>query len=115
MKIIAPASIGLALALTACAPAEDGPSVVDTLIGKTLTTDAGTVFVFNSDGTVGGMFRGEEVVGTYDANGKEVCSIYTAPELLTGREYCSVPEIVDNTVIFNRRDGSQSGLYTITE
>lgn len=82
------------------------------LIGKRLVSEEAT-FILNTDGTMGGMIRGEAVVGTYKINGDESCSTYTAPEFLTGREFCSVPAFSGNTVVFNRRDGTKSATYTI--
>jgi len=111
------------IALTACTPeletsatpaptASATASVVAPLIGKRLVGDNIT-FIINADGTMSGTARGEAVVGTYEANAKETCSTYTAPAFLTGREFCSTPLIKGNTVVFNRRDGSQSQVYTI--
>lgn len=88
-------------------------TVVDSLIGTQLVASDGSVFLFNQDGTVGGNFRGEQIVGTYEANAQEVCSTYSEPKNLTGREYCSAPQISGDTLIFNRRDGSQSQPYKI--
>lgn len=93
------------------APMASG-TVVDSLIGKSLVAENAT-FIFNSNGTMGGQLRGEAVSGTYVATDAEVCSTYTAPEALTGREFCSVPAIGDGSVVFNRRDGSQSPAYAI--
>lgn len=87
-------------------------TVVGPLIGKRLVGDNVT-FIINADGTMGGTFRGEPVVGTYQANAKESCSSYSSPKSLTGREFCSTPVISGNTVVFNRRDGSKSPVYTI--
>lgn len=99
--------------LVAC-ETEPQATVVDSLIGKDLVAADGTTFVFNADGTAGGSFRGEAVAGTYSANASEVCSTYTAPQTLVDvGEICSVPAIDGDTVIFNRRNGSQSQAYTI--
>ncbi len=87
-------------------------TVVDPLIGKRLVSEAAT-FIINADGTMGGEIRGEAIVGTYVANATETCSTYSAPEFLTGRDWCSVPEIDGDTVIFNRRDGTTSPAYAI--
>ncbi len=87
-------------------------SVVTPLIGKRLVGETAT-FIINADGTMGGNVRGEAVVGSYVATSTETCSTYTAPEFLTGREWCSVPVIEGNTVVFNRADGSQSPTYEI--
>jgi len=111
--------LGLALAsvlgLAACNTSDGSQTgtVVDTLIGTPLVASDGTVFLFNQDGTIGGNLRGEQIVGTYVANAREVCSTYSEPENLVGREYCSAPQIDGNTLIFNRRDGSQSQAYMI--
>ncbi|MEM0946339.1 MAG: hypothetical protein AAGK37_02965 [Pseudomonadota bacterium] len=88
-------------------------AAVDQFIGKQLVAADGTTFLFAPNGTVGGTFRGEEVVGTYTSDAAEICSTYTMPEALTGREFCSTPSVDGNSVVFNRRDGSQSALYTI--
>lgn len=112
MKRIAIVLVGT-MALAAC---ETTPSVTaaDQFFGKELVAADGTTFIFNPDGTVGGSFRGEEVVGTFSADATEICSEYTAPDKLTGYEVCSVPAIDGDTVIFNRRDGSQSQPYMIS-
>lgn len=100
--------------LSACdMPGSDQPSVVDALLDKSLTTDNGAMLVIQSGGTMSGTIRGEQVVGEYTANATEICSTYSAPDFLTGREFCSVPEITGNTVVFQRRDGSTSPVYTI--
>jgi len=70
-------------------------------------------FIFNANNTVGGQLNGQPVVGTYTANANEVCSAYTAPQRLAGQELCSVPVIDGGTVVFNRRNGSSSPVYTI--
>lgn len=105
--------------LGACTPDSSAPvtaapqaSVMAPLVGKQLVTDSVT-FIVGADGTMGGTFKGEPVVGTYTATATESCSIYTSPEALTGREFCSVPVITGNTVVFNRRDGSVSPAYSI--
>lgn len=111
--------LGLALAsafvLGACDTTSGSQTgtVVDSLIGTPLVGSDGSVFLFNPDGSVGGNLRGEPIVGKYDANTREVCSTYSAPKNLVGREYCSVPKISGDTLIFNRRDGSQSQPYKI--
>ena len=99
--------------LVAGCASEPEVSAIDALIGKELVSENGTVFLFNADGTMGGSLGGEDVVGEYRADATEVCSTYSAPEQLTGQQFCSVPEIEGNTVVFNRRDGSQSQTYTI--
>ncbi|PWJ22421.1 hypothetical protein [Jannaschia seohaensis] len=103
------------LLLTGCVET-DGTSTATTagaVIDQRLVSDQGDIFLIRSDGTVGGSLRGEPTVGTFTTDGREICSTYTSPPSLTGREFCSVPEIDGNRVIFNRRDGSQSQPYTI--
>lgn len=117
MKSLITASLSAVLLLGACQtttgdPSASAPTVIDSLIGKTLTTEGGTI-ILNADGTVGGAIQGAPVVGVYSANSREVCSSYTSPERLAGREICSTPTITGDTVIFERRDGSQSPTYTI--
>lgn len=87
-------------------------TVVDALVGKRLVTETAT-FIIQPNGTMGGTIRGETVVGTYTADSTQTCSTYSAPEFLTGRDWCSVPVISGNTVIFNRTDGTQSPVYEI--
>lgn len=119
LKLLAAISV---VSLSACLSDGDvgGGSIskndnaVSPLIGKRLVGENAT-FIFNADGTVDGQFRDEAIVGTYKASAVESCSIYTAPKQLTGREYCSTPVISGNTVVFNRRDGSNSGSYTIKD
>lgn len=103
------------LALGACdtATTSQSPTVVDALLDKNLVAENGTVFLIRSDGTMGGQLGGKKVIGTYKANARESCSVYTAPEQLTGREFCSTPQIDGDTVIFNRRDGTKSQKYKI--
>lgn len=110
-----------ALGLTGCMNTESTemavkPAMSDSayapLIGKRLVS-GDTTFILNADGTMGGEINGQTVVGTYKITGDESCSTYTAPDFLTGREYCSVPAITGNTLVFNRRDGTQSPVYTI--
>ena len=105
----------LGLSLTACMPA-DTPTqtAASPFIGKQLVAENGTVFFFGADGTLGGTLGGEAIVGTYETNGAEICSTYTAPATLADREFCSTPAIDGTTVIFNRRDGSTSQPYEIT-
>lgn len=90
-------------------------SAVAPFLGKQLIAENGTVFTFSNDGVVGGTLDGAPIVGVYSATASEVCSIYTAPERLSGREYCSTPQIDGDMVIFVRRDGSRSQQYRITE
>ena len=123
MKYFTTFAIAATFALGACTTDEDvsastspapaaTKTVVDPLIGKRLV--AGDVtFIINADGSMGGTFRGEPIVGVYKANAKESCSRYSAPKNLTGQEFCSTPVIKDDTVIFHRRDGSKSQVYTI--
>lgn len=108
--------VGALAALAACdAPTDTASgSAVDPFLGKVIASEGGTSFLFAADGTIEGTFRGEApIVGTYTADGREVCSTYSSPEQLTGREYCSVPDITGNQIVFNRRDGSQSPVYVI--
>lgn len=105
---------GLALVLLAgCTETPPTTTVVEQFYGKRLVADNGAVFTFSPDGTVGGSFDGVPVVGTYNATATEVCSTYSSPKRLTGREFCSTPAINGDQVIFNRRDGSQSQPYRI--
>ena len=113
MKAHFVAAMVAALTLGACAAGTDGGTAVDPLLGKALVAENGTTFVFNADGTVGGNLGGEEIVGTYSTDAREVCSTYSAPKTLTGREFCSVPDIDGDAVVFIRRDGSQSPTYLI--
>ncbi|MDA5095615.1 hypothetical protein O2N63_16110 [Aliiroseovarius sp. KMU-50] len=92
--------------------AMEEPTATSVLIGKRIVT-GDNYFSFNEDGTMGGMMRGEAVSGSYTATANEICSTYTAPEMLTGREYCSTPVYSGDTVVFNRRDGTTSPVYTI--
>lgn len=114
-KYLAIACISI-VTLGACdtATSTQAPTVVDPLIGKRLAAADGTVFLIQPDGTMGGQLGGAEIVGTYTANATESCSVYTAPEQLTGREFCSTPQIEGDTVIFLRRDGTKSQPYKVT-
>lgn len=95
--------------------ATDEATAASQFVGKTLTSDGGTVFLFQDGGVVGGTFRGETpIVGTYTATATQICSTYSAPQQLTGREFCSTPVVTGNTVVFDRTDGSQSPAYTIS-
>ena len=115
--------VAFALVLVGCAApetesmssaqTESMSTAADQFFGKELVADDGTTFIFFEDGTVGGSFRGEDVTGTYTADATEICSTYTTPEPLTGREFCSTPDVSDGVVVFNRRDGSQSAAYAI--
>jgi hypothetical protein len=87
-------------------------TVVDPIIGKQLTSRGEALLMVNADGTISGMAEGTEIRGAYTANSTEICSTITSPANYAGA-YCSVPEYGDGTVIFNRRDGSQSALYMI--
>ena len=49
--------------VAACETAPTGPLAVDQFIGKELVGPNAT-FLFNADGTVGGTFRGDPIVGT---------------------------------------------------
>lgn len=99
--------------LSACDTPSMEATAADQLIGKQLVSDTGDTFLFNSDGTIGGSLRGEAIAGTYTADAAEICSTYTAPEFLVGREFCSTPAMDGDSIIFNRRDGTQSQSYTI--
>ncbi len=121
MKPILLTAVAATILLGACMPEEEvmtspstaaTTSVVAPLVGKRLVSGDIT-FIINADGTMGGEARGEPIVGVYKATATESCSTYTSPEFLTGREFCSSPVISGDTVIFNRRDGSQSPVYTI--
>ncbi len=99
-------------------PIATGPatSAVEAFVGKSIVSEGGTTFNFRPNGTITGVFRGSEpIAGTYTSTAREVCSTYTSPDQLTGREYCSVPQVNGLNVIFNRRDGSQSPTYVIQE
>ncbi|TMV04773.1 hypothetical protein FGK63_16955 [Ruegeria sediminis] len=111
LALAAISMIGLSACVTDTGTAQ--PTVVDTLVGKRLVSEGGTTFIFYPDGTVGGSYRGEPVVGTFSADAREVCSTYTAPKNLVGQEFCSTPAIDGAVVVFNRRDGSQSPPYSI--
>ncbi|MEM9105731.1 MAG: hypothetical protein AAGC96_08750 [Pseudomonadota bacterium] len=91
---------------------QTGPTVVDPLIGKQLVTEGGSTLLLRRNGTIGGQAQGEQIVGTYSADSTEICSTLTEPAGFAG-ERCSVPVIRDNTVVFNRRDGSSSPVYNI--
>jgi hypothetical protein len=115
MKAIFVAVTAALLALGACAPTGEmeKASIVEPLLDKRLVSENGTVFIIGSDGSMGGTLNGEAIVGTYEATETEVCSTYSQPAALTGREFCSTPVFDGNKVVFNRRDGSQSQEYTI--
>ncbi|MEO1549736.1 MAG: hypothetical protein AAFR93_04805 [Pseudomonadota bacterium] len=115
MKFIAPLTALSVFALGACTPEPtmDKPTAFDQIVDKRLVGAAGTLFLINSDGTVGGSFQGEPIVGTYTREGKEICSGYTEPEQLRGLTVCSTPVITEGVVIFNRRNGTTSQPYTI--
>ncbi|MCJ8336389.1 MAG: META domain-containing protein [Epibacterium sp.] len=113
MKFQATLAVLAAFALSACETTTGSSTVIDTLIGKPLVTDNGNTFLFNPDGTVGGNIGSNAVKGTYSANTQEVCSNLTAPKSVAGREFCSVPRIDGDVVVFDRRDGSQSPAYKI--
>jgi len=123
MKFAVFGALACAVSLSACAPAPSSESAsapeamavssVAPFVGKTLIAESGTVFLFNADGTMGGELGGEPVSGAYSATATEVCSTYTWPAALVGREFCSTPDVNGDQVIFNRRDGSVSDTYTI--
>ena len=110
-KFLALSALVLMAGCMSTAPT-DTPTAVTPILDKRLVTESGTVFMINSDGTMGGEWRGEAIAGTYTATATEICSDLTAPVKIAG-ERCSVPVIANGTVIFNRRDGSQSPVYTI--
>ncbi|MEH6478396.1 MAG: hypothetical protein V7727_22075 [Sneathiella sp.] len=121
MKLLTTIAIAATFVLSACdtttsSGTTSSPAgiekVSDPLVGKRLVSGTSTLII-NPDGTMGGEIREEAVVGTYTSNEKEICSTYSSPDFLTGKEFCSVPVIVGDTVVFNRRDGSQSPAYTI--
>lgn len=115
-KSLTLAGVAAIATLSACAetPTEPGASAAAPFVGKSIVNDSGTSFNYLPDGTITGVFRGAEpIAGTYTSTAREICSTYASPEQLTGQEYCSVPEISGSTVIFNRRDGSQSPAYQI--
>ncbi len=109
-----------ALLLTACqsttdASMEKAPtSVIAPLVGKTLTAEGGATFIYNADGTVNGSMRDKPVSGVYTVHATDACTVFSAPEQLKGKEYCSTPKIEGDTVVFHRRDGSTSAEYKIS-
>lgn len=119
MKTISLMIAAAALSLSACqsttnASMDKAPtSVAAPLIGKTLALESGDSIILNADGTVGGQIRGGEVSGTYVATAKDLCSVYTSPDVLKGKEFCSVPKIDGDTVIFHRSNGTTSPTYNI--
>lgn len=107
--------VALCVAVVGCTEAVEvgEPELaVDPLIGKRLVGERAT-FLFNADGTVGGTFDGNLIVGTYTSDAQEICSEYTAPENFVNLKPCSKPAINGDTVVFNRRDGSRSATYRI--
>lgn len=102
-----------AVDLGACDTPNIEATAADQLIGKQLVSDRGDTIPVNSDGTVGGSLRGEAIAGTYTADAAEICSTHTAPEVRVGREFCSTPAMAGDSIIFNRRDGTQSRSDTI--
>ena len=109
-----------ALALGACSEvvstqdaATAESTAIDRLIDTRISTPSGTFFLFRPGGVVeGGTSNGDPIVGTYVADASEVCSTLTAPASIAG-EYCSMPVYDGDTVIFHRRNGTKSPLYTI--
>ncbi len=85
---------------------------VDPFLGKRLISGQAT-FLFKADGSVGGSFDGNAIVGTWRSDESEICSEYTAPENFVNLKPCSKPVVSGDTVVFNRRDGSQSAVYRI--
>ena len=108
------AAVAAFMTVSGCdeAGTQSNGTAVDGLIGKPLVAQDGTTFLFNADGTVGGIFRGENIVGTCEATATEICSAYTAPSSLVNSRPCSTPAITGDTVVFSRRDGSLSQAYT---
>ncbi|MEE4187055.1 MAG: hypothetical protein V2I76_01230 [Roseobacter sp.] len=100
------------MSTTTSETAGGSPNAATPLLDKQLTTEDGTVFIIGSDGTMSGTWRGQAIAGTYEATATEICSDLTAPAPIAG-ERCSTPVIADDTVVFNRRDGSTSPVYTI--
>ncbi|MEM1232697.1 MAG: hypothetical protein AAGH70_01095 [Pseudomonadota bacterium] len=113
MKFFATTTLLSVALLAGCAEMSDTTTAADQFIGKQLVAEDGTTFIFMPAGAVAGTIRGEDVVGTYEATASEICSTYSSPEFLTGQEFCSTPEVTGDTVVFNRRDGSQSAVYAI--
>ena len=116
MKKLSITAVASVILLSACAsePAAPEAKAVDPFVGKQLVSANGeVVFEYSADGTVGGVFRGADVMGVYTSDATEICTTFSAPEQLTGREYCSTPDFQDGTGVFNRRDGSQSAVYTV--
>lgn len=104
----------LTIAFSGAALAGSGPSVVDAFVGKKIASKSGTVFEYLADGTIGGLLRGETPIkGVYTADAEKVCTTYSAPEMLAGKERCSKLELNGKTIIFIRGDGSKSKPYTI--
>ncbi|MEM9394485.1 MAG: hypothetical protein AAGA38_11540 [Pseudomonadota bacterium] len=100
------------LAVTACGTTPDTTAATQ-FVGKELTAASGDKVMFNRDGTISGVLRGEPVAGTYNATGTEICSQYSSPADLVGQDFCSVPLVDEGKVTFIRRDGSQSQAYAI--
>ena len=115
MKPLSSLAAMLVLAGCVSSPQSKSPTAADGLIGKRLSASSGQVFLLNPDGSVGGRTSaGQAIVGTYRANSTEICTKVTAPPAVSG-DYCSIPVINENTVIFNRRDGTRSDLYLIED
>jgi len=109
----AQAKSGETLSAPESTPAVPPVNPIDELIGKRLVSDDGDVFSIGADGTMGGSIRGEDIIGVYTRSGNEICSTYSSPEFLTGRKFCSIPDIKKGSVVFNRQDGSKSPKYKI--
>jgi hypothetical protein len=101
--------------LSACveAPGSAPTNAVAPFLDRPLVSDGGDVFLIRSDGTIGGQIQGDPIAGTYETDGTEICSVYTSPAMLAGREFCSTPVVTGDRLIFERRDGSRSQAYTI--
>lgn len=108
------AIVAAVLAVAGCMETgtEAKPTVMDPLKGKTIQSETAT-FIIGADGTMGGTMRNQDIVGVYKADDKVSCSTYTAPDVLTGREWCSVPVVAGDTVVFHRTDGTKSPEFKI--
>ena len=58
-KFLALSALVLTVGCMSTAPT-DTPTAVTPILDKRLVTESGTVFMINSDGTMGGEWRGEE-------------------------------------------------------
>ena len=111
-KFVAAAAVALALA--GCQDTADtAPTAATPLIGKTLIDQNGATFLYHANGTVTGTAWDKPVAATYEASADEICTTFSAPDRLKGKEFCSKPMIDGDEVIFHRRDGSKSPPYKI--